>query len=121
MINYKGAYDQNLFPQVGCRGRQLHFFVAAEAKNLIDLNRFVLSVEVAIYQEDGKTKAKPGYFEAVFSNTTLHALSLHAQLYLNGKLISHSNNCYLHSAFVETELTTDTDSEASWAKCQGYN
>ena len=121
MINYEGAYDQEVFPHVGCRGPQLDFFVAAEAKNLIDLNRIVLSVEVAIYHEDGKTKAKPGDFDAVFSNNTLHTLFSHAELYLNGKLISHSNNCYLHSAFVETELTTDTDSKASWAKCQGYN
>ena len=97
------------------------FFVDAEAKNLIDLNHIVLSVEVAVYHDDGKTRAKPGEFEAVFSNNTLHILFSHAELYLNGKLISHCNNCYLHSAFVETELTTDTDSKASWAKCQGYN
>ena len=95
MINYEGAYDQEVFPHVGCRGPQLDFFAAAEAKNLIDLNRIVLSVEVAIYLEDGKTKAKPGDFDAVFSNNTLHTLFSHAELYLNGKLISHSNNCYL--------------------------
>ena len=33
---------------MGCRGPQLDFFVAAEAKNLIDLNRIILCVEVAI-------------------------------------------------------------------------
>ena len=120
MINYEGSYDQDVFPHVGCRGPQLVFF-AAEAKNLIDLNRIVLSVEVAIYHDDGKTKAKPGEFEAVFSNNTLHTLFSYKELYLNGKLISHSNNCYLHSAFVETKLTTDTDSKAPWAKCQGFN
>ena len=58
MINYEGAYDQEVFPHVGCRGPQLDFFVAAEAKNLIDLNCILLSVEVAIYQEDGKTRTK---------------------------------------------------------------
>lgn len=121
LINYEGAYDQEVFPHVGCRGPQLDFFIAAEAKNLIDLNRIQLSVEVGIYHEDGKTKAKPGDFDVVFSNNTLHTLFSHAELYLNEKLISHSNNCYLHSAFVETELTTDTDSKESWAKCQGYN
>ena len=113
MINYEGSYDQEVFPHVGCRGSQLDFFVAAESKNLIDLNRIVLSVEVAIYHDDGKSKAKPGDFEAVFSNNTLHTLFSHAELCLVGKLISHSNNCCLPSAFVETELTTDTDSKAS--------
>ena len=58
MINYEGAYNQEIFPHVGCRGPQLDFFVAAEAKKLIDLNRIVLGVEVAIYQEDGKNKGK---------------------------------------------------------------
>ena len=121
MINYEGAYDHEVFPHVGCRGPQLDFFVAAEAKNLIDLNRMVLCVEVAIYLEDGKTKAKPGDFDVFFSNNTLHTLFSHAELHLNEKLISHSNNCNLHSAFVETELSTDTESKNSWAECQGYN
>ena len=40
---------------------------------------------------------------------------------MNGKLISHSNNCYLHAAFIETELTTDTEGKETWAKCQGYD
>ena len=121
MINYEDAYDQEVFPHVGCRGLQLVFFVAAEAKNLIDLNRIVLCVEVAIYLEDGKIKAKPGDFDVVFSNNTLHTLFSHAEFYLDEKLISHSNNCYLHSAFVETELSTDTESKNSWAEYQGYN
>ena len=71
MINYEGAYDQEVFPHVGCRGPQLDFFVAAEAKNLIDLNRIFLCVEVAIYLEDGKTKAKPGDVDVVVFNNTL--------------------------------------------------
>ena len=121
MIKYEGAYNQEVFPHVGCCGPQMDFFVAAEAKNLIDLNRIVLCVEVAIYLEDGKTKTKPGDFDVVFSNNTLHTLFSHAELYLNEKLISHSNNCYLHSALVETEFSTDTESKNSWAECQGYN
>lgn len=121
LINYEGAFDQEVFPHVGCRGPQMDFFVAAEAKNLIDLNRILLSVEVAMYHEDGKTRVKPGENNVVFTNNTLHTLFSHAELYLNGKLISHSNNCYLHSALIETEITTDTDSKRSWAKCQGYN
>ena len=90
----------------------------AEAKSLIDLNRIVLIVKVGIY---GKTRAKVNEHPIIFSNTTLHTLFSHAELYLNGKLISHSNNCYLHSAFIETELTTDTEGKETWAKCQGYN
>ena len=107
LINYEGSYDQEVFPHVGCRGPQLDFFITAEAKNLIDLNRILLSLKVGIYTEDGKTRAKVYEHPVVFSNNTLHTLFSHAELYLNGKLISHSNNCYLHSAFIETELTTD--------------
>ena len=77
-----------------CCWLQLDFFVAAEAKKLIDLNRIVLSVEVAIYQEDEK-KAKPGDFDAVFSNNTLHTLFSHAELYLNGKLITATIATYI--------------------------
>ena len=80
----------------------LDIFVAAEAKNLIDLHRIVLYVEVALYHEDGKIRAKPGDIEGVFFNKTLHTFVSHAELYLNEKLIFHSNNCYMHSAFVES-------------------
>ena len=45
----------------------------------------------------------------------------HAELYLNGKLISHSNSFYLRAAFIETDLTTDTERKKTWAKCQGYD
>ena len=88
---------------------------------MIDLNRILLSVKVGIYTEDGKTRAQVNEHPIVFSNNTLHTLFSHAELYLNGKLISHSNNCYLHSAFIETELTTDTEGKETWANCQGYN
>ena len=85
------------------------------------MNRILLSVNVGIYTQDGKTRAKVNEHPIVFSNNTLHTLFSHAELYLNGKLISHSNNCYLHSAFTETELTTDTEGKETWAKCHGYN
>ena len=39
---------------------------------------------------------------------------------MNGKLISSSNNNYHHAAFVETELTSDTEGKQTWAQCQGY-
>ena len=105
LINYEGSYDQEVFPHAGCRGPQQDFFVTAEAKNLIDLNRILLSVKVGVYTEDGKTRAKVNDHPIVFSNNTLHTLFSHAELFLNGKLISHSNNCYFHAAFIETELT----------------
>ena len=120
LINYEGSYDQEVFPHVRCRGPQLDFFITAEAKSLIDLNRILLSVKVGIYTEDGETRAKVNEHPIVFSNNTLHTLFSHSELYLNGKLISHSNNCYLHSAFIENELTTDTERKETWAKCQGY-
>ena len=41
-------------------------------------------------------------------------------MFLNGKLISSSNNNYHHLAFIETELTTDFGSKYTWAPCQGY-
>ena len=76
---------------------------------MIDLNHLLLSVKVGIYSEDGKTRAKFNEHPVVFSNNTLHTLFCHPELCLNGQLISHSNNCYLHSAFIDTELTTDTE------------
>ena len=86
-----------------------NFFVTAEAKNLIDLNRILLCVKVGVYTEDGKTCAKMNEHPIGFSTNTLQTLSWYADFYLNGKLISNSNNCYLHAAFIETERTTDTE------------
>ena len=39
LINYEGSFDQAVFPHAGCRGPQLDFFVTADNKNCIDLNR----------------------------------------------------------------------------------
>jgi len=108
LIIYEGSYDQEVFPHVGCRGPQLDFFVTAEAKNLIDMNRLLLSLKVGLYTEVVKARAKVDEHPIVFSNNTLHTLFSHAELYLRGKLFSHSNN-YLHAAFIKTELTTDTE------------
>ena len=51
----------------------------------------------------------------------LHTLFSHAELYQNGKLFSLSTNCYLHSASIETELTTESEAKDLCAKCQEYN
>ena len=40
--------------------------------------------------------------------------------FLKGILISTSNNAYHHSAFVETEMTTNLVSRATWVESQGY-
>ena len=121
LIIYESSYDQEVFPHEGCGGPQLDFLVTAEVKNLIDLNRILLSVNVDVYKKDGKTRAKMNEPPIGFSTNTLHTLFSHADLYLNGKLFSHSNNCYLHAAFIQTELTTDTEGKKTWAKCQSYD
>lgn len=118
LINYEGSFDQEVFPHVGCRGPQLDFFVTADSKNCIDLNRICLGLEVTLYNPDGKDFATPN--NVLFSNNTLHSLFSHVELFLNGQLISSSNNNYHHAAFVETELTADTTSKETWAHCQGY-
>ena len=120
LINYEGSFDQEVFPHVGCRGPQLDFFVTAENKNCIDLNRICLAVEICIYQPDGSEKLKPADVDLTFANNTLHSLFSHVEMFLNGKLISSSNNNYHHLAFIETELTTDIGSKLTWAPCQGY-
>ena len=121
LVNYEGSFDQEVFPHVGCRGPQLDFFVTAENKKCIDLNRICLSLEVCLYQPDGTEKVKPADVELTFANNTLHSLFSHVEMFLNGKLISSSNNnnCH-HLAFIETELTTDIASKRTWATCQGY-
>ena len=119
LINYEGFHDQEVFPQVGCRGPQLDFVVTSDNRNLIDLNTIILNLECAIYEADGKTPAQ-GMLPVCFTNKTLHSLFSHGALFLNGILISSSNNAYHHSAFVETEMTTDLDAKATWAETQGY-
>ena len=121
LINFEGAYDQEVFPHVGCRGPQLDFFVTAENKNCIDLNRICLALEVPLYTPDGRALVKPGTDPVlIYGKYLLHSLFSHVELFLNGELISSSNNNYHHAAFVETELTSDTEGKQTWAQCQGY-
>ena len=119
LINNEGSHDQEVFPQVGCRGPQLDFVVTSDSRNLIDLNKITLDLERAIYDADGKTHAE-GSIPVCFTNNTLHSLLSHAEVFLNWILISTSNNAYHHSAFIETKKTTDLDSKTTWAKTQGY-
>ena len=120
LINYEGSYDQEGFPHIGCRGPRLEIFITAVAKITNNLNRILLIVKVGIYGEDGKSRARVNEHPVVFSNNTPHTLFSHAESYLNGKLISHSNNCHLLSAFIETEMTTDTEGKETWAKCRKH-
>lgn len=119
LINYEGSHDQEVFPQVGCRGPQLDFIVTSDNRNLIDLNKIILDLECSIYAADGKTPAEES-IPVCFTNNTLHSLFSHAEVFLNGILVSSSNNAYHHSAFVETEMTTDLDAKHTWAESQGY-
>ena len=79
---------------------------------------FKQGLDVKVYNPDGKDAATPD--NLLFSNNTLHSLFSHVELFLNGKLISSSNNNYHPAAFVETELTTDPVSKSTWTVCQGY-
>ena len=45
LINYEESHDQEVFPQVGCRGPQLDFVVTSDSRNLIDLNKITLDLE----------------------------------------------------------------------------
>ena len=108
------------FPMLVVEDHSWTFFVTAENKNCIDLNRICLALEVCVYGPDGKEKTKPGDVDITFANNTLHSLFSHVEMFLNGKLISSSNNNYHHLAFIETELATDVGSKNTWAQCQGY-
>ena len=41
-------------------------------------------------------------------------------MFLKGEMTSSSNNNYPHLVVIETELTTETGSELTWAPCQDY-
>ena len=70
LINYEGSFDQEVFPHVGCRGPQFDFFVTAENKNCIGLNRNCLALDVCVYGPDGKEKTKPDDVDITFTNNT---------------------------------------------------
>ena len=93
-----------MLPHVRCRGLQLDFFVSAENENCIGLNRICRAVEVSIYQHDGSDKLKPANIQLTFANNTLHSLFFFVEMFLNGKLVSSSNNNLNHFAFIETNL-----------------
>ena len=107
-----GSRDQEVFRQLGCRGPQLDFVVTSNNGNFIELNQAVFDLECATYEVDGKWPAK-GVSPVCFLNNTLHSLLAHAELILNGILISSSNNAHHLSVFFETEMTTDLNAKAS--------
>ena len=62
LINCEGSFDQEVFPNVGCRGPQLDFCVTSDNKNCIDLNRICLRLDVKLYNPDGNDAATPDNF-----------------------------------------------------------
>ena len=121
LINYESGHDQEVFPQTGPRGPTLDFVISGDQRNCIDMNYIHLAVQAAIYKPNGQEKIDYSYGEpVVFTNNTLHSLFSQIEIYLNGILVADSNNTYHHRAFLETELTTNSDSKDSWTICQGY-
>ena len=93
--------------------------MSADSKIYINLNRVCLSLQVTLYKPNG-TYRLIGSVNIIFANNTHDSLYSHVELFINEKLISSRNYNYYHSAFVETELSTDTTSKDTWARCQGY-
>ena len=120
LINYEDSHDQEVFPHGGCRGSQLDFVVTSDNRNLIDLNKIILELECAIYKADCKAPEQV-MLPVCFTNNTLQSLFSHAELFLNGILISSSSNACHHSSFVKTEMTTDLDAKAHWPKPKATN
>ena len=121
LVNYESGFDQEIYPQVGSRGPTLDFLISGDQRNCLDLNYIQLGLQVAIYTAEGKDRVKINdASKVVFANNTLHSLFSQVEVYANGILISDSNNSYHHRAFLETELTTNSDSKETWAACQGY-
>ena len=67
LINYEGSHDQEVFPQVGCRGPQFDFVVTSYNRNLFDLNKINLDLEGALHEAGGKTSAQ-GLSPVSFTN-----------------------------------------------------
>ena len=121
LVNDESGFDQEIYPQVGSRGPTLDFLISGDQRNCLDLNYIQLGLQVAIYTAEGKDRVKINdASKVVFANNTLHSLFSQVEVYANGILISDSNNSYHHRAFLETELTTNSDSKETWAACQGY-
>ncbi|XP_075250760.1 uncharacterized protein F54H12.2-like [Convolutriloba macropyga] len=121
ILNYESTFDQQVFPQVGASGPTLDFVVSGDNRNCIDLNYIHLSLVADVYDEEGRTKIKASDgVGVIFVNNAMHSLFSQVELYLNGSLISDSNNTYHHRALIETELTTNQVSKSTWAACQGY-
>ena len=119
LINFEGSHDKEVSPQVGCRGPQLDFVVRSGSRKLIDLNKITLNFCSRSLWWRWKNPAEVS-IPVCSTDNTLHSLFSHAEILLNGILISTSNNAYHHSAFFETEVTTDLDSKTTWAETPGY-
>ena len=120
LVNYESAFDQEVFPQVGCTGPTLEFVVGGDSRNCVDLNLIQLSAQTAIYNPEGSAVVKKDEAsKVIFANNSHHSLFSQYEVYLNGVLVSDSNNSYHHRAFIETELTTCSKSKSSWTQCQG--
>ena len=121
-MSYESGFDQEIYPQVVSRGPTLDFLISGDQRNCIDLNYIQLGIQVSIYTPVGKDRVKASdASKVIFANNALHSLFSQVEVYANGILISDSNNSYHHRAFLETELTTNSDSKETWAACQGYS
>ena len=121
LINYESGHDQEVFTQIGPRGPTLDFVISGDQRNCIDMSYIHLAVQAAIHKPNEQEKIDYSDGEpVVFTNNTLHSLFSQFDIFLNGILVADSNNTYHHRAFLETELTTNSDSKDSWTICQGY-
>ena len=75
----------------------------------------LLRVEVGADEERAKTRLEVVKKQSL-QKTPLHTLFPQAELRLNRRVNSNSNN-YVNSALIQTDLTTDTAGKKNWANC----
>ena len=62
--------------------------------------------QVGVYEDDGATGGEINDRNVVSLKHTAHFF-WHTEMYQFGKLISQIANCFVHSAYIDTELTSD--------------
>jgi len=98
-----GHYVEHRSQSVLADGAPVVFNICKEGEYYIDLSNLFLYAHASIVKENGENLIEDSEVAPV--SNFLHSLSSQIDLSLNNTLVSHSNNSYPYSAYLETLLS----------------
>ena len=116
-VSVKHGYYEQFYPQQPL-SENVHFQIYSNEDYFIDLNSTFIDLNVIVKKSNNE---KPGATEGLsYENCVLHNLFRQISVYINGTLVSTSNNLSNYASYIQFMLMTPMSYKLLWGHDLGY-